>query len=186
MMKKINGKQKRVFVSASLLIVALVLVVTLYSKLNSNEIQIDRLQGVAVELAPQVDDIEKSEIVKVAVTVAEIEPEKITISKNDKVEVVVINEPIPTPPEKPKMEAPESKPQTNDDLEDMANMPEYTKEELVVETEEVIIVTEEQPAESNLVPASENPFLNPANVAKPIELNGSDLGEGEWGTGDKF
>jgi hypothetical protein len=68
---------------------------------------------------------------------------------------------------------------------------------LVVETEEVVVVNEPQEStepepivedegESNLVPPSENPFLNPNNAAKPIELDGSDFGDGEWGTGDKF
>ncbi len=195
-MKKINGKQKNVLVSASLLMVALVLVFTLYGKLNSNEGQLDPIQEVAAESAPQVDDLEKPEIVEEAVTVADIEPEKITIS-DDKVEVVVINEPLPTPPVKPELEAPESKPQTNDNLEDMDNMPEYAEEELVIETGEAIIIseenkvaepTEEQPAGSSLVPASENPFANPANAVNPVEVNGEDYYEDgrKAGEGDKF
>jgi hypothetical protein len=193
-MKKINGKQKNILVSASLLLVALVLVFTLYGKLNSNEGQLDPIQEVAAESAPQVDDLEKPEIVEEAVTVADIEPEKITIS-DDKVEVVVINEPLPTPPAKPELEAPESKPQTNDNLEDMDNMPKYAEEELVIETGEAIIVSEEnkvaepieeQPAGSSLVPPSENPFANPANAVNPVEIDGSELSDYIPGTGDKF
>lgn len=32
---------------------------------------------------------------------------------------------MPEPPEKPELEAPKDKPVTNDDLEDMDNLPEY-------------------------------------------------------------
>jgi outer membrane biosynthesis protein TonB len=39
--------------------------------------------------------------------------------------------------------------------------------------------------ESKLVPDSENPILN-FPPGKVTELDGSDLGDGEWGTGDKF
>jgi len=40
--------------------------------------------------------------------------------------------------------------------------------------------------QSDLVPASENPFANPENTGNPTKLQGDDLGDGEWGSGDKF
>jgi hypothetical protein len=106
---------------------------------------------------------------------------------------------MPEPPEKPELDAPEDKPETTDDLEDMDNVPEYNEDDLVVETEEVVVVNEPQEStetepivedegKSNLVPPSENPFSNPANAAKPIESNGEDYYEDgrKAGEGDKF
>jgi len=105
---------------------------------------------------------------------------------------------MPIEPEKPELEAPDSKPQTKDNLNDPGKVPTYNDKDVVKEGEEVTVTEvkksnepvknqeESKPSESKLVPPSENPFANPANVGKPIELDGSDLGEGEWGTGDKF
>ncbi len=55
-------------------------------------------------------------------------------------------------------------------------------------------VTEPQSEQTNddindevqIVPDSENPFINAGNQGETEEIDGSDLGEGEWGSGDKF
>jgi hypothetical protein len=195
-MKKINSKQITVVTGTSLIIVAVVFGALIFSKLNTGDVTKDTLSSENQDNTPIVEEIEVSEEVKPIVEVPKIQDNETEVIKDDE-EVVSIDEPLPEPPEKPELEAPEGKPETTDDLEDMDNVPEYNEEDLVVETEEVVVVNEPQEStepepivedegESNLVPPSENPFLNPNNAAKPIELDGSDFGDGEWGTGDKF
>ena len=180
----------------SLIIVAVIFGALIFSKLNTGEVAKDIVLSENQDDAPVVEEIEENEEVKQVVEVLKIQDTKTKLTE-DKNEVIVIDEPMPEPPEKPELEAPKDKPETNDDIENMDNVPEYKEEDLVVEPEEVVVVNEpqestepervvEEESESNLVPPSENPFLNPENAAKPIELNGSDLGDGEWGTGDKF
>jgi hypothetical protein len=195
-MKKINSKQITVVTGTSLIIVAVVFGALIFSKLNTGDVTKDTLSSENQDNTPIVEEIEVSEEVKPIVEVPKIQDNETEVIKDDE-EVVSIDEPLPEPPEKPELEAPEGKPETTDDLEDMDNVPEYNEEDLVEKTEEVVVVNEPQEStepepivedegESNLVPPSENPFLNPNNAAKPIELDGSDFGDGEWGTGDKF
>jgi len=195
-MKKMNSKQITVVTGTFLIIVAVIFGALIFSKLNTGEVAKDNVLSENQDDTPVVEEIEETEGVKQVVEVPKIQDTETKV-KEDNEEVVSIEEPMSEPPEKPELEAPEGKPETTDDLEDMDNVPEYNEEDLVVETEEVVVVNEPQEStepepvveeeyESNLVPASENPFLNPANAAKPIELDGSDLGDGEWGTGDKF
>jgi hypothetical protein len=195
-MKKMNSKQITLVTGTSLIIVAVIFGALIFSKLNTGEVTKDNLSSENQDNMPVVEEIEVSEEVKKVVEVPKIQDIEIEIIKDNE-EVVSIDEPMPEPPEKPELEAPKDKPETNDDLEDMENVPEYNEEDLVVESEEVVVVNEPQEStepepvveeeyESNLVPPSENPFLNPENAAKPIELDGSDYGDGEWGTGDKF
>lgn len=195
-MKKMNSKQITMVTGTSLIIVAIIFGALIFSKLNTGEVANDNLSSEVQDNTPVVEEIEVSEEVNPLVEVPKIqETEKEVINDNE--EIVSIDEPLPEPPEKPELEAPEGKPETTDDLEDMDKVPEYNEEDLVVETEEVVVVNETQEStepepvveeeyESNLVPPSENPFFNPDNAAKPIELDGSDFGDGEWGTGDKF
>jgi hypothetical protein len=195
-MKKMNSKQITMVTGTSLIIVAIIFGALIFSKLNTGEVTNDNLSSEIQDNKPVVEEIEVSEEVSPLVEVPKIlETEKEVINDNE--EIVSIDEPLPEPPEKPELEAPEGKPETTDDLEDMDNVPDYNEENLVVETDEVVVVNEPQKStepelvveeeyESNLVPPSENPFLNPNNAAKPIELDGSDFGDGEWGTGDKF
>jgi len=168
----------------------------IFSKLNTGEVSKDNVLSENQYNIPVVEEIKESEEVKKVVEVRKIQDTETKVIEDNE-EVVSIYEPMPEPPEKPELEAPKDKPETIDDLEDMDNVPEYNEEDLVVETEEVVVVNEpqestepesvvEEEGESNLVPPSENPFLNPENAAKPIELDGSDFGDGEWGTGDKF
>ena len=195
-MKKMNSKQITLVTGTSLIIVAVIFGALIFSKLNTGEASKDNVLSENQDNIPVVEEIEETEGVKQVVEVPKIQDTETNVIEDNE-EIVSIEEPMPEPPEKPELEAPKDKPETNDDLEDMENVPEYNEEDLVVEPEEVVVVNEPQEStepepvveeeyESNLVPPSENPFLNPENAAKPIELDGSDLGDGEWGTGDKF
>ena len=195
-MKKMNSKQITLAIGTSLIIVAVIFGALIFSKLNTGEVSKDNVLSENQDDTPVVEEIKESEEVKKVVEVPKIQDTETKVIEDNE-EVVSIEEPMPEPPEKPELEAPKDKPETNDDLEDMENVPEYNKEYLVIEPEEVVVVNEpqesteqepvvEEESESNLVPPSENPFLNPENAAKPIELDGSDYGDGEWGTGDKF
>lgn len=195
-MKKMNSKQITLVTGTSLIIVAVMLGALIFSKLNTGEVANDNVLSENQDDTPVVEAIKVSEEVKPVVEVPKIQDTETKVIKDNE-EVVSIDEPMPEPPEKPELEAPEDKPETTNDLDDMENVPEYNEEDLVIESEEVVVVKEPQEStepepvveeeyESNLVPPSENPFLNPENAAKPIELDGSDLGDGEWGTGDKF
>jgi hypothetical protein len=195
-MKKMNSKQITIITGTSLIIVAVIFGALIFSKLNTGEVAKDNVLSENQDDTPVVEEIEETEGVKQVVEVPKIQDTE-TKAIEDNEEVVSIEEPMPEPPEKPELDSPKDRPETNDDLEDMDNVPEYNEEDLVIEVEEVVVVKEPQESkepepvveeeyESNLVPPSENPFLNPENAAKPIELDGSDLGDGEWGTGDKF
>jgi hypothetical protein len=195
-MKKMNSKQTTLVAGTSLIIVAVIFGALIFSKLNTGEVAKDNLSSENQHNTPVVEEIEVSEEVKPIVKVPKIQDTETEVIEDNE-EVVSIEEPMPEPPEKPELQAPEDKPETTNDLDDMDNVPEYNEEDLVIESEEVVVVKEPQEStepepvveeeyEDNLVPPSENPFLNPDNAAKPIELNGSDLGDGEWGTGDKF
>lgn len=197
-MKKMSSKQITTVTVTSLIIVAIIFGALIFSKLNTGEVTNDNLSSEVQDNTPVVEEIELSEEVNPLVEVPKIqETEKEVINDNE--EIVSIDKPLPEPPEKPELEAPEGKPETTDDLEDMDKVPEYKEEDLVVETEEVFVVNETQEStepepvvedrgESNLVAPSENPFANPANAVKPIELNGEDFYEDgkKAGEGDKF
>jgi hypothetical protein len=191
-----NTKQLNLIIGTSLIIVAVIFGALIFSKLNTGEVVKDNVLSENQDNAPVVEEIKETDKVKKVVEVPKIQDTETKVTE-DKKEVTIIDEPMPEPPEKPELEAPKHKPETNDDLEDMDNVPEYNEEDLVIEPEEAVVVHEphestkpepvvEDESKSNLVPPSENPFLNPENVAKPIELDGSNYGDGEWGTGDKF
>lgn len=195
-MKKMNSKQITMVTGTSLIIVAVILGALIFSKLNTREVTKDNLASDNQDNMPVVEEIEVSEEVMPHVEVPKIQDTE-TVEIKDNEEVVSIDEPLPEPPEKPELDAPEDKPETTDDLEDMDNVPEYNEEDLVVETEEVVVVNEpqeltepepivEDEGESNLVPPSENPFANPANAINVEEIDGSELSDYVPGTGDKF
>ncbi|KAB3527082.1 DUF6550 family protein [Alkaliphilus serpentinus] len=197
-MKKMNSKQITLFTGTSLIIVAVIFGALIFSKLNTQEVGKDNVLSDIENNAPVVEKIEESDEIEQVVEVPKIQDTETKLTE-DKAEVTSIEEPMPEPPEKPELEAPKDKPETNDDLEDMDNVPEYNEEDLVIEPEEVVVVNEpqestepepvvEEESESNLVPSSENPFLNPENAAKPIESNGEDYYEDgrKAGEGDKF
>jgi hypothetical protein len=195
-MKKMNSKQITLVTGTSLIIVAVIFGALIFSKLNTGEVAKDNLLSENQDNIPVVEEIEVSEEVKPLVEVPKIQDTETELPKDNE-EVVSIDELLPEPPEKPELEAPEGKPETTDDLEDMDNVPEYNEEDLVVETEEVVVVNEPQEStepepivedegESNLVPPSENPFANPANAVNAEEIDGSELSDYVPGTGDKF
>lgn len=197
-MKKMNSKQVTLVTGTSLIIVAVIFGVLIFSKLNTGEVAKDIVLSENQDDTPVVEEIEENEEVKQGIEVPKIQDTETKLTE-DKNEVTVIDEPMPEQPEKPELEAPKDKPETNDDIENMDNVPEYKEEDLVVEPEEVVVVNEpqestepepvvEEESESNLVPSSENPFLNPENAAKPIESNGEDYYEDgrKAGEGDKF
>lgn len=197
-MKKMNSKQITLFTGTFLIIVAVIFGALIFSKLNTQEVGKDNVLSDIENNAPVVEKIEESDEIEQVVEVPKIQDTETKLTE-DKAEVTSIEEPMPEPPEKPELEAPKDKPETNDDLEDMDNVPEYNEEDLVIEPEEVVLVNEpqestepepvvEEESESNLVPSSENPFLNPENAAKPIESNGKDYYEDgrKAGEGDKF
>lgn len=197
-MKKMNSKQITLVTGTSLIIVAVIFGALIFSKLNTGEVAKDNVLSENQDDTPVVIEIEETEGVKQVLEVPKIQDTETKVVEDNE-EVVSIEEAMPEPPEKPELEAPKDKPETNDDLEDMDNVPEYNEEDLVVETEEVVVVNEpqestepepevEEESESNLVPPSENPFANPANAAKPIESNGEDYYEDgrKAGEGDKF
>ncbi len=193
-MKKMNSKQITLVTGTSLIIVAVILGALIFSKLNSQEVGKDNVLSDNHDNMPVVEEIEETEEVEQDVEVPKIQDTETKLTE-DKEEVTAIEEPMPEPPEKPELEAPKDKPESNDGLEDMDNVPEYNEEDLVIESEEVIVVNEEDPtepvieeeeSESNLVPPSDNPFANPANAENPTEIDGSDLSDYVPGTGDKF
>ena len=195
-MKKMTSKQITLVTGTSLIIVAVIVGALIFSKLNTGEVSKDNVLSENQDNIPVVEEIEVSEEVKPVVEVPKIQDTETELPKDNE-EVVSIDELLPEPPEKPELEAPEGKPETTDDLEDMDNVPEYNEEDLVVETEEVVVVNEpqettetepivEDEGESNLVPPSENPFANPANAVNAEEIDGSELSDYVPGTGDKF
>jgi type IV secretory pathway VirB10-like protein len=195
-MKKMTSKQITLVTGTSLIIVAVIVGALIFSKLNTGEVSKDNVLSENQDNIPVVEEIEVSEEVKPVVEVPKIQDTETELPKDNE-EVVSIDELLPEPPEKPELEAPEGRPETTDDLEDMGNVPEYNEEDLVVETEEVVVVNEPQEStepepivedegESNLVPPSENPFANPANAVNAEEIDGSELSDYVPGTGDKF
>lgn len=195
-MKKMNSKQITLVTGTSLIIVAVIFGALIFSKLNTGEVAKDNVLSENQDDTPVVEEIEETEGVKPVVEVPKIQDTETNVIEDNE-EIVSIEEPMPEPPEKPELEAPKDKPETNDDLEDMENVPEYNEEDLVVEPEEVVVVNEpqestepepvvEEEGESNLVPPSENPFLNPDNAVNAEEIDGSEISDYVPGTGDKF
>lgn len=91
-------------------------------------------------------------------------------------------------PEKPDLTPPEGKPETQDDLTDPDKVPEYDDEETTYIPEPEPEEPEEELVNSNLVPDSENPFLQdniPSN-GDGGEIDVEDVSDYEPGTGDKF
>ena len=195
-MKKMNSKKITLVTGTSLIIVSVIFCALIFSKLNTGKVSKDNVLSENQDNIPVVEEIKKSEEVKSLVEVPKIQETETEVIKDNE-EVVSIDEPMPEPPEKPELEAPKDKPETNEDLEDMENVPGYNEEDLIVEPEEVVVVNEpqestepepvvEEEGESNLVPPSENPFLNPDNAVNAEEIDGSEISDYVPGTGDKF
>ena len=197
-MKKINDKQMHRLGVGVLAVIAVVLVFAIGSQLGKTQSKDDldtkmETENVSVETISQ--DTQEDKIV-----VPEIKPTIQTSTIDNKDDQVVIEVPMPIEPEKPELEAPDNKPQTKDNLNDPGKVPTYNDRDVVKEGEKVTVTEvkksnepvknqeESKPTESKLVPPSENPFSNPANVGKPIEVKGEDFYEDgrKAGEGDKF
>jgi hypothetical protein len=106
------------------------------------------------------------------------------------IDVDVIDVPVSEEPEKPDMTPPEDIPETTDDLTDPDNVPEYNEDETTYTPEPEVEEVEDEVRGSNLVPDSENPFLQdniPGN-GDGGEMMGEDYYEDgvPSGEGDKF
>jgi hypothetical protein len=198
-MKKMTIKtQRRILVSA-LLVVCVVLLGVIYARLNVDKPNTDIVIIENDTNEVQVDVIEMPEEEAVIVEVPEIKIEEPKKEENSKVTEEEIKEVMPTEPKKPDNTPPEEKPETSGDVEDMTNEPEYTEEEVIYvpdDSEEVDPVIEQitEPdfnngdEENNLVPDSENPFLqdNIPNNGDGGFQDSLDYSDYVPGTGDKF
>jgi hypothetical protein len=99
-----------------------------------------------------------------------------------------IDEPMAEEPEKPELTPPEEQPETIDDLTNPDVVPDYEEEEITYTPEPEPDEPQDEVRGSNLVPDSENPFLQddiPSN-GDGGEVDVEDVSEYEPGTGDKF
>lgn len=195
-MKKVNDNQIYRLVIGVLAVIAVILVSSMGSQLGGTKLQDDLLAQKDAEYV-SVETIKQSNQAN-NVVVPEIKPSPQMNIEDTKEEQVVIEVPMPLEPEKPELEAPDTKPETNDNLNDPIKVPSYNDKVVVKEGEKVTVPEENKinelvkdseeakPSESKLVPPSENPFANPANVGKPIEVKSEDISDHVPGTGDKF
>jgi len=202
-----STKRQRSLVITGLIIVCIALISVICLSGYGNKDTEDLVENTSNLQAPVIGEInieneslvaELSEV-NAEVQVIPINPEKEVVVElielegketngHGKVEVKKIEEPMAIEPEKPDSSPPDHNPETNDDFKDTEKEPKYSEEETTYIPEQEPQPNEEPSEPSNLVPASENPFLQdniPSN-GDGGEVQGEDLGEGEWGTGDKF
>jgi hypothetical protein len=144
-------------------------------------IQVENIDTVEIEEANEEPD---------AVTVEPIEVDggtgsDLEVIVEEKIEVTIVEE-----PEKPDLTPPEEQPETTDDLTDPDNVPGYEEDEVTYTPEPEPEEPEDEVRGSNLVPDSENPFLQeniPSN-GEGGEIQGEDLYQDgvPAGEGDKF
>lgn len=200
-MRKMTIKKQRTVVITALLAVSFLIIGMIYT-MNNRQNTTNDLQANEVNNEIQVDSVdaetENVEVVEVeemkldGVVVQELEQSDTITITNPKVQEETVEEPMAVQPEKPVNTPPDKTPQTTDSVENTEKVPEYSEEEITFTPEEP--VQEEKPVDtgakedSNLVPDSQNPFANPANVGTPVEINGEDLYEDgrKAGEGDKF
>lgn len=104
---------------------------------------------------------------------------------------VIVEETMPEEPDKPETSPPDIVPETKDDVTDMSKEPEYEEEQVTYEEEKKEEAPKdniEEKKDSNLIPDSQNPFLNPNNAGNPDIREGEDFYENgvPAGQGDKF
>ena len=151
--------------------------------------EVDEDEGIQVENIDRVE-IEEANEESDEITVEPIEVDGGTESDlevivEENIEVTIVEE-----PEKPDLTPPEEQPETTDDLTDPNNVPEYDEDETTYTPEPEAEEPEDEVRGSNLVPDSENPFLQddiPSN-GEGGEQQGSDFYEdgNKAGEGDKF
>jgi len=195
-MKKMIMKNKTAITGVSLVVIAMIIGVMIFTKLNSGDVVSDNVLEDEEATNPVVEELVETENEEVTVEVPEIVETETNVTEQ-KDQVISIEEPLPEEPEKPELEAPEEKPVSEDDLSNMDTEPQYDDEDVVIESEEVIVVADDEEdvtpepevseeKQSDLVPASENPFANPENAGNPTEIDGSDISDYVPGKGDKF
>ncbi len=196
-MKKMIMKNKTAITGVSLVVIAMILGVIIFTNLNSGDVVADDVMKDEDATNPVVEELVETENEEVTVEVPEIMETETNVT-DQKDQVTTIEEPLPEEPDKPELEAPEETPVSVDDLNNMDTEPQYDEEDVVIESEEVIVVSEDEveavtpepevteEEQSELVPASENPFANPENAGNPTEIDGSDISDYVPGTGDKF
>ncbi|MFT9493896.1 DUF6550 family protein [Anaerosolibacter sp.] len=202
-MKKTTVKRQRTLVIAVLLIIAFVLIGGIYMMNNRQNATIDLqaneanndVQVEAIDMETEnAETVEVEEVKKDEVVIQEIEVSGSNTNSDSKVQEETIDEPMPVEPEKPANTPPSHTPQTTDNLENTDKVPEYSEEETSYTPEE--LDEEEKPVvteineESNLVPDSQNPFLQPniPSNGDAGEMKGSDYYQDgiPAGEGDKF
>lgn len=199
-MRRTSIKRQRLLIIAVLILFAVTLAGGIYININQQNSR-DHLQAIETSKDVAVDEIDKDKEIldvealdgtqRATVEVQPIDDSDLNVITDSEVQEDTIEEPMPTAPEIPESTPPSKTPQTSDNLENKDQIPTYSEEETtftpeVTELEEPV-VSEEQET-SNLVPDAQNPFLQnniPSN-GDSGEMNGSDLGDGVWGTGDKF
>lgn len=195
-MRKLNMKANRTMIIASFLVVCIICVGAIYVVTNQKNTKDDILIEENISTDPIVEVVKVPKADDEKIEVPEIKEEVIIKDIDNKVEEEIIDEPLPIQPEKPKNTPPKKKPQTKGDVENMTKEPEYNEEEItyIPEAIEEPKITNEfdnnYSEESNLVPDSENPFLqdNIPNNGDGGEMLGKDYYENGVvaGQGDKF
>ena len=202
-MRKMTIKKQRTIVITALLAVSFLIIGMIYT-VNNRQNTTNDLQANEVNNEIQVDAVdaetENVEVVEVeemnldGVVVQELEQSDTITITNPKVQEETVEEPMAVQPEKPVNTPPDKTPQTTDSVDNTEKVPEYSEEETTYTPEEPL--QEEKPVDtgtkedSNLVPDSQNPFLNPniPSNGDDGEMKGSDYYQDgvPAGEGDKF
>lgn len=158
-------------------------------------IVVDQEDDVVVEVDPIVtegmDEMEAESDDTISDNGIEVQPiDPVSGSENASATIVeTIEEPMAEEPEKPELTPPDEIPETDDDLTNPDVVPEYDELEVTYVPEPEVVEPEDEVRGSNLVPDSENPFLQddiPGN-GDGGEMRGEDYDEGNpSGEGDKF
>jgi len=118
----------------------MILGVMIFTKLNNGVVISDKVLEDEDATNPVVEELVETENEEVTVEIPEIETNVI----DQKEQVTTIEEPLPEEPEKPELEAPVETPVSVDDLNNMDTEPQYDEEDMVIESEEVIVVADEE------------------------------------------
>lgn len=195
---KNHTKIYRRTISMGLIILVVILIIGIYSITRSiNKVQTIKVKendDIMIEVEQlDVDNSDEAEIKDGSVIGNDlvvmpiiIDDDKIGIEITEDINIIAI--PLPEVPTRPDNEEPDYNPVTVDDITDLENEPGYNEDQTIYIPEPDTEPEEQGNEPSNLVPDSENPFLqdNIPENGDGGEFNGEDLGDGEWGAGDMF
>lgn len=203
-MKKMSFKTQRSIIVTGLIVLCLVLASVIYmvEKPNSRKDIISQenegTSQVVAEINKSGSGQEDSDLLKdneisnsnntINVVVEPIDSEGFDSTGDSMIVEEVIEVSMPTEPKKPENTPPDHKPETTDDITDIEKEPQYNEEDTVYVPELKPIQVETPSEPSNLVPPSENPFLQnniPSN-GDGGEIKIDDVSDYVPGTGDKF